>query len=84
MIEATIRANPAGSWWFCPLYGKDSIGGPPEIIDAETLDDAFRRARMAWPTAVGWKCLGTTDPKDRERSTKVDNGITERVVRRRK
>lgn len=84
MIESIAETRPPTGWWFCPLYGKDSVGGPPDIIDAETLDDAFRRARMMWPTAIGWKCLGATDPKDRERATNKDNGITERVVRRRK
>ena len=56
--------------WMAPLYGKGGIyhqeEGMPEQILAPTLDEAFKQARMHWPTAAGWRCLGAVDPNDRE------------------
>jgi len=66
-------------WWFAPLYG--GVIGSPDTIAAEDLVDAFKEARRSWPTARGWRCLGRVNQRDSEKSTEVDAGIEERVVR---
>jgi len=81
--EDASRSMQVHAWWFEPLYGKDSVNGPPEIVYATSLDQAFVQARRSWPTAQGWRCLGTVNPKNSEKSTKRDAGWTERVVRTR-
>ena len=67
-------------WWFRAFYSEDSRG-TPDILAATSLDQAFVEARRTWPTAIRWVCLGRVNSRDRERHTKVDSGVTERVVR---
>jgi hypothetical protein len=56
----------AYGWWIGPLYGKDLQGGEVERFYAPTLEVAFLQARLHWPTAKGWRCLGAVDANEPE------------------
>lgn len=71
------------AWWFSPFYGVHSNGGPPDIIEATSLDIAFKIARTRWSTATRWRCDGRVDVKDSQCSTRTDRGWEEQVVRSR-
>ena len=38
--------------------------GFPDVIYAPTLEYAFKLARIHWPSADGWTCLGRQDDHD--------------------
>lgn len=47
--------------WMAPLYGRAMQQGMPEVIYAPDLDEAFTLARVRWPSAKGWRCLGRAE-----------------------